>query len=235
MHAIASGLCPAMMLLAAVSAAACTGGGAPSGAASPPDARESVAIIVAGSTLPATPSPVVTPTPTSTPSTPPASAPPVPTSTPDPSPTPRAEPTCLADPILDAFATTLLADLASGDEVRIAARMADSFQFVAEATDVKPLEMAPRDGSKALVRGLDDPFAGYRPLERGSAIYCVLEPPRDVLASNAWMLEGRYDAAILTRGWGPGGDEEAVLYIVRERAGAPAWRAVLYSLAGFAH
>jgi hypothetical protein len=127
----------------------------------------------------------------------------------------------------------LIEDLAARDSGRIRARMARPFTFVAEGTDVGPLRMTPQEAAAALVDGLDDPFAGYHPLGPGSRVRCVRSVPGDVAALGSWMLEGAYDAAILTRGWGRDGDEEAFVYLVRGDDGSVEWGAILYSLAGF--
>jgi hypothetical protein len=255
MHTTRTGAGRLVIALAMLTAASCTSGGpaspVPSSTPSPAPGTSASPTAAATPTRDPSPSPspsqaaAVTPSPTptlaptpvpsvpSTPSVSPTATPPAaPTKSPAGSPSAAAA-VCVKDPELDAFARGLLADLSSRKERRIAARVAKRFSFVAEATDVDPLVMTPAEAAAAMVDGLGEPFVGYRPLVAGSRIRCVRHPTAAVRDLGAWMLDGAYDAKILTRGWGPDGDEEAFLYLVRRADGSIVWKAVLYSLAGF--
>jgi hypothetical protein len=223
--------------------ASCTGTGSvtfspaptPTTAVTPPPPSPTPAPTLTTAPTPTT-APSPTPAPTPTPTRPATATPPPfpPTASPIPTPAPTVRAVvCVKDPTLDAFATGLLADLAARDEKRLAARMSNGFEFVVEATDVAIPPMTARAAASAFVDGLAEPFRGYRPLVRGSSIDCEPSVTPEKLSPGNWILKGKYAAAFLTTGWGPGGDEEAFVYLERRSDGTPYWRGVWYSLAGF--
>jgi hypothetical protein len=130
---------------------------------------------------------------------------------------------CLRDPVLDSFAQSLLADIASRDPARVARRMGETFLFVMAQSDVDGTTTPAAATPKLLGR----PY-----LVPSDRISCDTEMPPE-LAVGGVDLAGRYVGAVRTTGWGTAGGDEAFVYLAQRPTGETYWLGMLYAFGGF--